>query len=168
MEYVKRVALVTTMWDQVPSSVKAQMEAREEELRNEYWTHFVKAGVQIHRFDTRIPNRPWEIVTSILEKNHPAEAILLQKELVDLRHDLSETEAAKLLYSNLMQGMAAHKDMLIRLERNAHASRDSKEEARLKSEIEEVNRQIDKSFEALKRLKVPLGRRIALWFRRVF
>jgi hypothetical protein len=164
----KRVALVTTMWDQVPPSAEAQMELREDELRVGFWSTLIQAGVGVYKFDTRTPNQSWKIVASVLEKNFPPQAVLLQEELVDLRHRLSETAAAKVLYNSLMQSMATHKDLLLRLEKHAHANQDSKEAARLKNLIEDVNTQIDKSFKGLQELTIPLARRIALWFSRFF
>jgi hypothetical protein len=161
----KRVALVTTMWNQVPASAQAQMATREKELEGEFWSHLVAAGVLIRRFDGTTANA-WKIVSSVIKKHTPAEAVKLQRELVDLRHRLSETEAAKVLYSSLMQGMASHKELLARLEKHARNNKDSQEEARIKIQIEEVNKQIDNSFNALKDLKIPIGRRIALFFSR--
>jgi hypothetical protein len=157
------------MWDEVANTAQAQMlmETREKELVDKHWSNLVGAGARVLRF-TGNALSAWSIVATVIENHDSSEAIQLQQELVDLRRRLSETEAAKALYSSLMRGMEEHKRLLVRLEKYAHSKKDAKEEARLRSQIEEVNKQIDHSFKALDELKIPLGRRIALWFRRIF
>lgn len=153
------------MWDKVPPNKLADMGNRENELKSEYWSKLIDAGASINRSDKKAPSA-WNIVTRTIEQHDNAEAVQLQRELVDLRYRLSETEAAKALYDSLMKGVDVHKELLVKLEKHARGSNDQQEAARLRDQIEEVNKQMERSFEALKDLKIPFGRRIVLFFTR--
>ena len=154
LEPAKRVAFVTTMWDRVPPNPKVLPEVRENQLKSTFWSSLIEKGASVHRFD-KITENAWKIVDDVLKNNSGSStAVQLQKELVDQRLHRFETEAAKVLYDSLTEGMEAHKNLLMRLEEHARTSNDSKEEAQLKAQIEELNKQIKQSYQGLEDLKI--------------
>ena len=93
---LKKVILVTTMWDEVKKSTGAN---REHELRLHYWKVMMDKGASVARFqNTR--ETAWEIIDTIVQESS-ADVLLIQEELVDRKLRLKETKAGIALHSNL-------------------------------------------------------------------
>ena len=92
----KNVTIVTTKWDNVEEAVGMQ---REQELFEDFLNLMLQSGSSIERFrDT--PESVWGIVDSLVEQG-PVDAVQIQKDLVDLKKRLAETEAGIALGNNV-------------------------------------------------------------------
>ena len=90
---VKRVVLVTTMWDNVLASASEEWREiviqREKELIENYWKTMMNFGASTARFSNSAASA-WEILDVILKQQESEE--LLQEENVDLKK-ADETQA---------------------------------------------------------------------------
>jgi hypothetical protein len=71
---VKKVVLVTTMWDQLKISTGAQ---REHDLRLNYWRVMMEKGASVARF-RNTHHSAWKIIDIIIQES-TAEVLLLQE-----------------------------------------------------------------------------------------
>jgi len=160
---VRKVVLVTTMWDKGHTTDHQQAHnQRENELFERYWKTMKDHGALTARFLNK-PDSAWEIIDIIL-KQHEAEVLLLQEELVDLKRALNETQAGKTLYSDLQRLLADQRDTVRALAEQAREQSNPQLAQKLESELKRIQKDFDKTFNELKRLKIPLGKRILLNF----
>ncbi|KAI6134307.1 P-loop containing nucleoside triphosphate hydrolase protein [Pisolithus croceorrhizus] len=89
-EAADRIRLVTTMWDEVDESEAVRME---ETLRRTHWQPLIRARARIKRFHNT-PDTAWDIVRDL---GSTKKALLLQREMVDMRKKLGDTTAGKCL-----------------------------------------------------------------------
>jgi len=153
------VVLVTTMWSNVKPEVGAE---RERQLQQEFWKPMIDQGSVVKRFDCTY-KRAWDIVNVLIGRAQ-REAVLLQEEIVDLGRKLSETEAGKTLYNALQRLLAEQKETVRMLQEEAKIQDNPKLAKELEKEYDKIQRELDKTFEDMKRLKIPFGRRFALLF----
>ena len=156
---VKKVVLVTTMWDRI------QLEKgnrREKELREKYWNTMLNYGASTARF-TNSADSAWKIV-DIIAGQHETEVLLLQEELVDLKRALNETQAGKTLYSDLQKLLAEQRDTTRSLAEQARDESNPQLAHQLEAELKRIQKDFDKTFDKLKGLKVPFGKRLILLF----
>jgi hypothetical protein len=69
-QHTMKLAMVTTMWDQISqfnSGMKVACEKHEEQLRNE-WKATTLNGIKLGRFDAR-KNDAWAVVDQVLQAN---------------------------------------------------------------------------------------------------
>jgi hypothetical protein len=107
----RNVVLVTTQWSGTLSGQQhhersedweemlQQEQRRERELSEVYWKDMLQRGSKLMRFRNTYESA-WAIIRSLVEEV-PLEVIEIQKELVDLKRRLPETEAALALRSEL-------------------------------------------------------------------
>ncbi|KAF4588344.1 hypothetical protein EYR38_010312 [Pleurotus pulmonarius] len=80
----ERLALVTTMWDELRPGVGAE---REQELKDGHWNDLLNQGAKVKRFD-RSTRSAWEIIGEVVGQPLTDEAELMQKDLLEqLRKD---------------------------------------------------------------------------------
>jgi DNA anti-recombination protein RmuC len=158
---VKKVVLVTTMWDKSNTDPKTHNQ-REKELFDKYWKTMINYGASTARFENSAVSA-WEIIAPILEQRE-AEVLLLQEELVDLKRALSETQAGKTLYSDLQRLLAEQRDTVRSLADQALEQSNSQLAQKLEAELKRIQKDFDKTFNEIKRLKIPLGKRLLLLF----
>jgi len=139
-EAVKNVTLATTKWSRVFGDEGPR---RETQLSETYWKRMLNLGSHMARF-TDTPESAWDIVELIIEKK-PIDALLIQEELVDLQRNLPETEAGKTLHSTL-------KELAQKLEED--------------QESDETMKRLQAVHEQLRELKIPLSRRLVIFFSR--
>ncbi|KAF8811037.1 hypothetical protein BYT27DRAFT_7185147 [Phlegmacium glaucopus] len=157
---VKKVILVTTMWDKLAKkSVGAQ---REHNLRIKYWRVMMENGALVARF-RNTPQTAWKIIDMIIQEPS-AEALLLQEELVDFKLRLNETKAGMMLYSNLEELLVEQQKTIGLLAEQARAQNDPAIVAILTAEYDRTEKNFHKTFSEMKRLRIPMGRRIILFF----
>ena len=162
---VKKVVLVTTMWDKVkkdPAKHQDTYNQRENQLFHNYWKTMRDHGASIARFSNSAESA-WQIIDTIL-KPHEAEVLLLQEEIVDLKRALNETHAGKILYSDLQRLLAEQRDTVRSLAEQARAQSNPQLARKLEAELKRIQKDFDKTFNEIKRLKIPLGKRILLSF----
>jgi len=154
---VKKVVLVTTMWDKVQPDTGAR---RETELFEKYWKTMINYGASTDRFSNSAESA-WKIVNLILEQ-HAFEVLLLQEELVDLKRALNETQAGKTLYSDLQRLLVEQRDTFRSLAEQARDESNPKLANQLEAELKRIQKDLDKTFSEMKNLKVPLGKRLMM------
>ena len=153
---IKKIMLVTTMWDKVQRDTGVR---RETELFENYWKAMINYGASTARFSNSADSA-WKVVDLILEQ-HTTEVLLLQEELVDLKRALNETQAGKMLYLNLQRSLAEQRDLRF-LAEQALDKNNSKSANQLEVELKRIQRDLDKTFSEMKSLKVPLGKRLTM------
>ncbi|XP_006459410.1 hypothetical protein AGABI2DRAFT_191396 [Agaricus bisporus var. bisporus H97] len=158
---MNQVRLVSTMWGKVKPEVG---EERERELRDKFWRHFIDKGSKIERLKETKGEEAWRIVHQLIHDSKKREAVLLQEELVDLEKKLNETAAGKTLYTSLQKLLADQKESLRSLLAQVEKSNDPNLTKELKKEYARINDQFQRTFQEVSKLKIPLGKRIMLFF----
>ena len=161
---VKKVVLVTTMWDKAPASGKQNetFAQREKELSQNYWKTMTDHGASIARFSNSADSA-WKFI-DILLSQHDSEVLLLQEEIVDLKRALNETQAGKTLYSDLQRILAEQRDTVRSLAEQARSESNPQLAQQLEAELKRIQKDFDRTFNEIKNLKVPFGKRLMLFF----
>src|SRR6266545_5938689 len=155
-----KVIFVTTMCDKIPLD---RGEQREIELRSNYWQPMLKLGARTDRFLKSNPDCARKIVGQLIDPK--TTATLLQEETVDKKRAIVETEAAKTLYTQMQQLLSQHKETLADLQEAAKKTNNPEALADLQKEGARIQAELDKTFKDARKLKIPLSRRIALFFK---
>jgi hypothetical protein len=153
------VILATTMWDRVDPSTAMR---REEELKRDFWNRMLALGSPVARFGGTFESA-WQIIDLVAKKS-PVDTLLLQEELVDLKRQLSETQAGIVLYNELQKLLADHKETLRKLREEAASNNDKKLKAELDAEYDVIQKKLQRTFNQISSLKPPFVRRVALLF----
>ena len=158
---LENIILVTTMWDEVEEDVGSQ---REKELRGKYWKAMIDQGSATARYHGTMESA-WGIVEHFTTQR---QAVLLQKEMVDLQKQLPETTAGRELYTTLEVLVKRQQDILqkIRTETKRHENeQDQRILNALKAEYEIIRQQLNITMNEMQTLKLPLGKRLIrlLW-----
>ena len=156
---VKKVVLVTTMWDKVQQDTGVR---REKELLENHWKTMINYGTSTARFSNSADSA-WCIIDIIL-KQHETEVLLLQEELVDLKRALSETQAGMTLYSDLQKLLAEQRDTVHSLAEQAREESNPRLAQKLEAELKHTQKAIDKTFNDMKKLEIPFHKRLSLVF----
>jgi hypothetical protein len=172
--------LVTNMWEHLEDARDG--ERREKQLREVFWSGLIEHGSQVDRLRPGTPETAWRIIKKLVDRvfvdeekkvvdeekkvvDEEKKAItLLQEELVDLNRRLSETKAGKAIFTQLQRDLVKQQDevksLLARLEKSDNPA--------LRKELEKERKRIEKeledTFEDIKKLKIPIGRRLAIFF----
>ena len=154
---VKKVVLVTTMWDKVRRETGLR---RENELVENYWKTMINLGASTARF-SNTADSAWKIVDIIL-KHHETEVLLLQEEIVDLKRSLNETQAGKTLYLDLQRLLAEQRDTIRSLAEQARDESNPELVRQLEAELKRIQKDFDKTFSEVKKLKISFGKRLML------
>lgn len=158
---VKKVILVTTMWDTIKIWTGAQ---REHDLRRNYWSVMIEKGALVARF-RNTQQTAWKIIDMIIQES-TTEVLLLQEELVDLKLRLNETKAGIMLYSNLQELLLEQQRTIQLLAQQTRAESDPALLSKLAADHKRIEKEFQKTFGEMKRLHIPIGRRIILFFSR--
>jgi hypothetical protein len=156
-----RVVLVSTMWERINANLGAE---REKQLCEQFWKGLIEKGSGVERLQPSDTGAAWRIVGKVIETAQKREQILFQEEIVDLSRQLRETEAGKSLYTTLQKQLLEQKQNLQALLAKVDKSADSKLRKQLEKECEKNQKLLEKTFQEVKQLKLPLGRRIMLYF----
>ena len=156
---VKKVILVTTMWDKGKTDPQRH-DQREKELFDNYWKTMINYGASTARF-LNSAHSAWEIIDPIL-KQRETEVLLLQEELVDLKRELSETQAGKTLYSDLQRLLAERRDIVRSHTEQARKESNPQLARQLEAELKRIQKDFDATFNETKSLKIPFGKKLLL------
>jgi hypothetical protein len=163
---VRKVVLVTTMWDKALASASDKQRKtlfeREQELSESYWRTMMDHGASTARFLNSVDSA-WKILDIIL-KQQESEVLLLQEEIVDLKKALNETQAGKTLYSELQKLLAEQRDTLQALAQQARDESNPKLARQLESELKRIQKDFNRTFNEIKSLKVSFSKRLMLFF----
>lgn len=153
---LQNIILTTTMWDEVDPKVG---EGREGELRSKYWKAMIDQGSATARFHST-QESAWDIVDHFVRDANARHAVLLQKEMSEMKKQLPETNAGQKLYTELE--VLVHKQQAtlkkIREETKLHA--DAVILDALKAEYNGLRTQLATVVNDMERMKLPLGKRI--------
>ena len=155
---MKKVVLVTTMWNK--GQTDSTLNLRERSLFNNYWKEMIDNGASTARF-LNSPDSAWKIIDPIL-KQHETEVLLVQEELVDLKRTLNETQAGKTLYSYLQRLLADQRDTASSLVDAAREESNPRRVHEMEAELKKIQKDFNKTFNDIKRLEIPLYRRLLL------
>lgn len=154
------VVLATTMWGKVKPGVG---EKREVELRTKFWEPMLRLGSKTNRFEDT-PDSAWGIIDEAVSGKQQDGPLLLQEELVDLNRRLSETEAGKTLYTGLQKLIVEQKEVIRKLREEASHEQNQQLVRELTMQYEELETSLAATFEQLKEMKIPFGRRLRMLF----
>jgi hypothetical protein len=91
----KNVVLVTTMWDSLSPTINGN--AREQELKTNYWRDMIEDGASTAR-SYNTSETVWTIIDSMMSSyDRKSQTLLVQKELVQQNKHITQTHAAKVL-----------------------------------------------------------------------
>lgn len=155
---MKRVCLVSTMWDRVAPDVA---EKRETDMLGNYWKSMTESGARHNRFDNK-EETAWKIVDDLIGSEKDRRVLLLQEELVELKKRLNETSAGLAIYADLLALLEKQRDTIRTIE---NANPDPTRAAILEREHAKAQQEIDATFMELKKMRISLRRRIVLFFR---
>jgi len=152
------VILATTMWDKVDEHEGG---AREEELKSGLWREMVANGCKIARFRGTYESA-WNIIGGRSERSDAA--VLLQREVVDDQLRLNETQAGVALNKELEQLIRIRRDAARMLEEQAKKQNNGLLVQQLNERKAQIDENIDQIADQLRRLKIPLSRKVLLFF----
>ncbi|KAF9450923.1 hypothetical protein P691DRAFT_773577 [Macrolepiota fuliginosa MF-IS2] len=158
---MNKVILVSNMWQKVKPEVGV---ARESELRDKFWKILLDKGSRVDRLGNAEPKEAWRIIEQLVKQKDDRGVVLLQEELVELEKKLNETQAGKTLYTALQKALDSQREALKSLLAQLENSSDPALTKELKKEQQKIEREFQKTFDEVKRLKVPFGRRILAFF----
>ena len=147
------------MWDSAKD--RSVGESRETELISDFWQPLIAGGASAVR-SMNTEESAWEIVNG-LGSDKEGSMLLLQEELVEQQKRLNETEAGKGLYSHLQKLLAEQKSRLKDLADQAKLQNDPTLATSLQEEYNKVNTLLERTFDEMREMKIPLTRRILLW-----
>ncbi|KAF9443385.1 hypothetical protein P691DRAFT_679634 [Macrolepiota fuliginosa MF-IS2] len=158
---MKQVTLVSTMWENIKPEIGV---GREAELKEKYWRPFIDKGSGIARLETKNSVEAWKIVENVITEKEVVEAVLLQEELGNLHCELNETYAGRALYRDLQNLLADKREQLKILRDQMKWSTDPALTKEFEKEYKKIRQQFQKTFEEVRKLKIPLGTRVIAFF----
>jgi len=155
-----KVTLLQTMWDVVNQEVG---ERRDKDLRTNFWKPMTDADAKIEKFRNN-PTQAWEIVSRLvgIHADQIKDAVLLQEELVTARKRVGESSAGKEIYNDYQRLLDQQRERLRQLQ-----SKQLTEENRqnIEKQIQDLDAQLNKTFEEIRQLKIPFLRKLLLMFK---
>ena len=153
-----RTCLVTTMWDIMKD--KALASNREDQIKREgnFWRTLIDGGAIAKRFDNTSASA-WDIVDGILRMEKDSGELLLREGLVGQQKRLNVTEAGNILYNRLQKLLVQQRKMLKELAEEAKLQNDPALAKSLQEEHDKFDAQLQKTFEEMKDMKIPLTRK---------
>jgi hypothetical protein len=151
----KNIVLVTTMWDQLTNRMVGV--ARDQELRNDFWSMMEEQGSQITKFDGS-RDQAESIVLQLLGK--PPITLQLQHELVDRGLPLDQTSAGQPLAASLEARLREATIDTERLNGQLHhptIQRRESETARLREERNKAENEIRQQSQKRRKLASRVG-----------
>ncbi|PPQ74157.1 hypothetical protein CVT24_012875 [Panaeolus cyanescens] len=94
------VTFVTTMWDEDPENNMESFKSREKQLKDEFLKPFIKNGARLLRHQSEGDTASAHSIISDFTADSK-KALLVQKELVDYRKTLQQTQAGQAMYDKL-------------------------------------------------------------------
>jgi len=152
------VIFATTMWDEIDEIPGV---AREQELKLKYWKTMLDRGSTTSRF-LRTRESAFTLIDPLIEGGNKRMSVLLQQEMVDMRKKLPETSAGQALFSK-MELLVRQREKLLNRIRDEMKRADGDKVALelLQDEHEKLKVNLESTVNEMRRLKLPLGRRLA-------
>ena len=153
----QHIIFVTTMWDEVDEEMGI---AREKGLKSAYWLSMLERGAKINRF-MRTRESALHVIEPLIGAANAKSSLLLQRELVDMRTQLSATTAGISLISE-METLVKWRQEVFDQIRNAikDSEQDETTLEKLQDEYQPLTVQWEKTIDEMRKLKLPLGERL--------
>ncbi|KAF8436539.1 hypothetical protein L210DRAFT_2456969 [Boletus edulis BED1] len=145
-----KVYLTTTMWDEVEQSTG---ESILEELKTEYWNPMMGQGARVVKCQKN-ENSAKRIIQEIVIQEAARKAVLLQKEMADVRKQLRETEAVQELHSQLEDLVKKQRVVLQRIDIQRQAPLEGSSLEVLWREYNDLRVQVDGKLRRVKELRL--------------
>jgi chromosome condensin MukBEF ATPase and DNA-binding subunit MukB len=146
------------MWGKVSEE---EGDAREEELRDDFWKEMVAAGCKTERFE-RTHESAWRIIDRLAKKD--SANVLLSREMVDDDRRLNETQAGVTLNKELEKLIRDQKDAVRKLEQHAKRAGNELVVQQLNERKAQIDQKINHVSNQLRALKIPFTRKVLLLF----
>ncbi|KAL0954456.1 hypothetical protein HGRIS_003432 [Hohenbuehelia grisea] len=161
-EAARGVVLATTMWGKLKSPEVGTK--RLNELLKTTWKPMIESGSCADQFLDGYQSA-WNIIDLVIER-WKTRTVLLQEEMVNLKKRLGETSAGDTLYAAIQEAWAGQREILQGLrERTSKLDNPDSELVRhLEAQYNKLQERIDSTFEQMIKMKIPLTRRIILFF----
>lgn len=153
---LQNIILTTTMWDEVEPGVGAR---REVELRSTYWKPMIDRGSGAERFHNT-QESAWNILDRFVRDANARHSDLLQKELMEIKKQLSATNAGKKLYTELEALVHKQQATLKKFRDETKLHADAAILDALKAEYDGLRTQLTAVVNDMQTLKLPLGKHI--------
>jgi hypothetical protein len=159
------VILTTTMWDEVDGETGR---LREEELKAKYWRSMLDLNSTTNRFmNTR--ESALRLIEPLIDAANKKSSLLLQQELVILRNKLPETSAGARLFFETERLVKERQAILERMRKAMkHSDEDKTSLPALQDEYQKVKAQLDTTVNEMRKLRLPLGKRLSQTTRKWF
>jgi hypothetical protein len=154
---ISRVFLVTSKWSRMIDL--NQGKEHQCELENTYWNGMIRLGAKPYRFDGE-PECARKIIHCILDTVDGTDHVLIQEEIVDVLLHLPETDVGRALRSTLKDALERQKVIHERLKRWDKPEADPV----LRKEYEENQKHLEATLRQIQELKIPISRRLLLFF----
>ena len=160
----KKLIFVTTMWDD--KKVTDRAEANERELRNDFFKRMLDFGANMARFKNTSESA-WEIVSRLLVMHEDHTVTLIQEEMVKFGKELTETEAAQEVMSELQKVLTDQKKTIKALKKAAEKVDNQQMIATLNKELAENQKRMEKTYKEAAKLKISFFKKLARFFGKV-
>ncbi|KAF8811580.1 hypothetical protein BYT27DRAFT_7252672 [Phlegmacium glaucopus] len=154
----ENVILATTMWDEIDETTGV---ARERELKSKYWKAMLDRNSRTSRF-LRTRESAFTLIDPLIDAANKRSSVLLQQEMVDMRKKLPATSAGQELFSKMELLVRQREELLNRIRNEMkRADGDKVVLEPLQEEHEKLKLNLESTVNEMRRLKLPLGQRLA-------
>ncbi|KAG6811107.1 hypothetical protein H0H92_008954 [Tricholoma furcatifolium] len=153
----KNVILATTKWSEVPEELA---DRREVQLRDRHWDSMIKLGARLRRF-TDTQESGWNIIHSILHgvTMSDIDTVEIQKELVEIRTMLPETQAGQALRYTLEELLESQRLAAAQLRKDQNSSE-------VRALLQDTEKKIRTTMKEISHLNIPVGQRLREWVKK--
>ena len=141
---VNKVAFVTTMWDK---GNEEKYKSRERDLLQNYWKKMIEHGVSTDRFSNTLESA-WRIIDTILKQQ--------ETEILPL----IEEEVERTSYTDLQKRLVEQRKAFYSLLERAQQESNWELTGRIESELKRIQQEFDQSFQEIKPVKIPFGKKV--------
>jgi hypothetical protein len=150
---LQNIILATTMWGEVEEEVGLQ---REKELEKTYWKGMIMQRSKVSRF-LNTHKSAWTILDNFLQPAHEQQSVQLQKDMVDLQWQLSETKAGKKLYGQLVAIVKKQQLTLQKIRDESKWHGQNYVPQALKNQHESLRKELRNTVAQIQTLQIPVG-----------
>ena len=150
------IVLTTTRWDEIDRDVGEQ---REKELQEIYWKSLIDRGSTAKRF-LLTPASVFNVLRPILNRVNDIQSVRLQEEVTDLGIKLKETDAGRMLTSQLKELLPKQQKLLLALREDLLDPKLTPDQLeRLIQDYQEVSARLQRLKEDIRKLNISVGNR---------
>ena len=157
---IHNIILTTTMWDIVDEETGRD---REQQLKSKYWQTMLERKSSTSRFlGTR--ESALRVIAPLIDAANAKSWSLLKQEMVDMRTKLREKSAGFNLCQETEVLLQRRQQVLERIRKAPNKSKSSLQASR--KEYQELMVQLDEAVKKMRKLKLPIGKRLSQMVRK--